>query len=1149
MPYSILCTSVKCLVAPKQRFIDRKKAKFFGSLVFFILLLSACAMPAGDGKNVKRKVYLESSLDQEQALDPVPAPAPAKQVINNKDAHFVLSSDAFANVRSSIGGAQLNELGDKIPIALTETAINKTENLINQQANEMANSVGYGKTQISLRQLATKTPDFSIRTIQPLTDLTDQSTQLTFTQAQISSGENHGERRATINLGIGQRYLLEDGQSIAGINLFTDYEAESKHSRASLGLEYRRANFSANVNQYYPLSNKVVIGDYTEEPLAGYDIRLTGQVPYLPWAKIKGTQYYWDAITGDNIKGTSLGIEANINAATTFEIGTENSNTASRSGYAQLRIQYPYNTAPTQFIIANSAFEDSNRLSLTDLTYVERSNKIRIEKLLNSVGLTLGAYNATTVGATCTLFNASHVAIPNGSGVTGSDGMVNLSNVVIPTGFIYSKCTGGYYDDEATGISTPAPHLHAGMIYSGTGNVILVPSPLSEIAYQLAGTNLASTIAAKNAEVATAFGLNSVDIISTIPTDINTTKAENDDAGKFATVLAAISQMGKNSDDANPTVTINALVADMQGTDGSAIGTIEGRSTETEATGTEVVDITKAIRNFETNSGANKDVGTGTGAANIDLSTGEGSVIGDLAIAFIDAYDGTNTAPTVLQYADAGVTGVTVNNLAAVNAAVANQPAGTTALIQALADTGITTANANVAGSVAITGTATQHQTLTAIVSDDDGVTAGTITYQWQRTTNSVTTNIGTNGTSAAYVLVQADVGSTITVVAQYTDGDGVVGATATSSATNPVTNANVAGSVAISGTATQGQTLEATVSDDDGVTGTITYQWQRTTNSVTTNIGTNGTSAAYVLVQADVGSTITVFAQYTDGDGVAGATATSSATNPVTNANVAGSVAITGTATQHQTLTAIVSDDDGVTAGTITYQWQRTTNSVTTNIGTNGTSAAYVLVQADVGSTITVFAQYTDGDGVAGATATSSATDAVEAVVMIVDGVTYSTVQIGGQIWTASNVSIAPTLNNVENTDYWTTYGGSQGTSGDNDGYYYTWNAAMTVCTNGWRLPSDSDFGALFVADLIERTAFNAKLAGQRNHNAGAGESQGFYYRGEYAFWWSSTINSTTSNPLQVASYHYLKDWDNTHSYNDGFNMSGNSVRCLKDI
>ena len=125
MLYSLFCTSVKCLVVTKQRFIDRKKAKFFGSLVFFILLLSACAMPAGDGEN---KAYLEARralpFNQEQA------PAPDTQMSNKKGAHFVLSSGAFANVRSSIGGAQLNELGDKIPTALTETAISKTENLI-----------------------------------------------------------------------------------------------------------------------------------------------------------------------------------------------------------------------------------------------------------------------------------------------------------------------------------------------------------------------------------------------------------------------------------------------------------------------------------------------------------------------------------------------------------------------------------------------------------------------------------------------------------------------------------------------------------------------------------------------------------------------------------------------------------------------------------------------------------------------------------------------------------------------------------------------------------------------------------------------------------------------------------------------------------
>jgi len=304
--------------------------------VFSVLILSISAIFAGGTQDLEDKAYLELNLNlnQEQTQ--------TNQTSKEEGAHLVFYSDAFAAVRAAIGGAQVNQLGDKISTALAETAINKTENLINQKANQMANSVGHGKTEISFYQLETKNPNFSVKTIQPLTELTDTSTQLTFIQAQISSGKNHGERRATINLGIGQRYLLEEGQSIAGINLFADSETESKHSRASLGLEYQRANFNVNVNKYYPLSDKVVIGNYTEEPLAGYDIKLTGQVPYLPWAKIKGTQYYWDAITSDDIKGTRLGIEVDINASASFEIGTENSNTARRSRYARLRVQLPY---------------------------------------------------------------------------------------------------------------------------------------------------------------------------------------------------------------------------------------------------------------------------------------------------------------------------------------------------------------------------------------------------------------------------------------------------------------------------------------------------------------------------------------------------------------------------------------------------------------------------------------------------------------------------------------------------------------------------------------------------------------------------------------------------------------------------------------
>jgi hypothetical protein len=49
-------------------------------------------------------------------------------------------------------------------------------------------------------------------------------------------------RRATINLGIGHRLLVEDDMAIVGVNFFTDYETKSSHKRLSLGLEYQRAN-------------------------------------------------------------------------------------------------------------------------------------------------------------------------------------------------------------------------------------------------------------------------------------------------------------------------------------------------------------------------------------------------------------------------------------------------------------------------------------------------------------------------------------------------------------------------------------------------------------------------------------------------------------------------------------------------------------------------------------------------------------------------------------------------------------------------------------------------------------------------------------------------------------------------------------------
>ncbi|MDP1698301.1 MAG: hypothetical protein Q8L45_11060 [Xanthomonadaceae bacterium] len=269
-------------------------------------------------------------------------------------------------------------------------------------------------------------------------------------------------------------------------------------------------------------------------------------------------------------------------------------------------------------------------------------------------------------------------------------------------------------------------------------------------------------------------------------------------------------------------------------------------------------------------------------------------------------------------------------------------------------------------GSVTISGTATENQTLTAsnTLADSDGL--GAISYQWKRGGVAIG-----GATASTYVLGNADVGATITVTASYTDGLGNA-ESVTSGATSAVVNVNDAptGSVTISGTATENQTLTAsnTLADADGL-GAISYQWRRGGVSIG-----GATATTYVLGNADVGATITVTASYTDGHGTAEAV-TSGATSAVVNVNDAatGGVSISGTATENQTLTALstLADADGL--GALSYQWLR--NGA---ILAGATASTYTLGNVDVGGVMSLSVTYTDLHGTAEGPFTAGPTGAV---------------------------------------------------------------------------------------------------------------------------------------------------------------------------
>jgi VCBS repeat-containing protein len=165
-------------------------------------------------------------------------------------------------------------------------------------------------------------------------------------------------------------------------------------------------------------------------------------------------------------------------------------------------------------------------------------------------------------------------------------------------------------------------------------------------------------------------------------------------------------------------------------------------------------------------------------------------------------------------------------------------------------------------GTVSISGTPTQGQTLTASnnLTDIDGI-PGTITYQWKAGGSDIT-----NATSSTYVLTESEVGKTITVVATYTDGHSTV-EHVTSDQTSAVANVNdnPTGTLTITGTTKTGQTLTAhsTIADLDGIPGTITYQWKADGTDIE-----HATGLTYVLTNAEIDKSITVVATYVDGHG-----------------------------------------------------------------------------------------------------------------------------------------------------------------------------------------------------------------------------------------------------------------------------------------
>ena len=200
--------------------------------------------------------------------------------------------------------------------------------------------------------------------------------------------------------------------------------------------------------------------------------------------------------------------------------------------------------------------------------------------------------------------------------------------------------------------------------------------------------------------------------------------------------------------------------------------------------------------------------------------------------------------------------------------------------------------------------------------------------------------------------------------------------ATVTGPAGEPPTNRSAAGAPTISGTPQVDQTLTAdtsAITDEDGLENvSYSYQWLAGGSDIS-----GATGSTYTLTASQQGQTVQVRVDFED-DGDNEETLTSEATVAVAaapNREATGEPTIGGTPQVGETLTAstsAISDEDGLTQVSYSYQWNRN------NAGISGaTGSSYTLTDSDQGGTITVQVTFTDDEGNA-ESLTSAATGAV---------------------------------------------------------------------------------------------------------------------------------------------------------------------------
>ena len=255
---------------------------------------------------------------------------------------------------------------------LKNKATNKMTSELNKSLTSGLANI-FPTAEVSLSSGKTQKVKGNILVVMPFSDIDDKK-NVTFTQGSLYFSDNDQE---TLNLGIGQRRLIDNENLMLGANMFFDEEFTSRHRRASFGVEAITSVGSLRANQYYGLSGWKTVKGIREKALDGHDMEVGAPLPYLPWTKAYYRTFEWEGASGTpDLKGDEMSLEANLPFGLNVEVGKRsNDNSTKDREFVSLTWKCCYKSDQQTFGLGKKAF---NLTSVAD----QRFQKVRRQNLI-----------------------------------------------------------------------------------------------------------------------------------------------------------------------------------------------------------------------------------------------------------------------------------------------------------------------------------------------------------------------------------------------------------------------------------------------------------------------------------------------------------------------------------------------------------------------------------------------------------------------------------------------------------------------------------------------------------------------------------------------------------------------------------------------